>query len=128
MHNAKKHALHDFHPHHIPAVKKSHASITIMKGFVEGFGASTPKDECVDGVESVADDVDTAIIDFEKRTTEGMIEAITTLAQAFEMALPRAMDKCDDTKSELKEILKALDDFKTAKDLIYHIGEDLVLG
>ncbi len=105
---------------------KNHHSIDLAKGFVEGFGASTPKDECINTSEGIAVNFDKIIADFQKETPSAIMEAITLLTETFEQELPKAMSDCEDTKKEIDQILKELEKFKTSKQLLVHIGEDIV--
>ena len=66
-----------------------------------------------------------ALADIKKGDTAA---AMILLAAAVKEDLPLVLTGCDKSKQDVQEILKALDQFKTPKDLIVHIGEDIVVN
>jgi len=107
---------------------RKHNSVQVVKGLVEGFGASPVKDTCISSSEDIADKIDLAMEEFKKQTPEGVMAAIQILAEAFTSGVPAMISDCDDTKGELAEILSALQKFKTAQELVYHIGDDIMVN
>merc|ERR1712216_287108 len=95
-----------------------------VRGLLKGFGADVEQD-CVDKSTIMDTHVKKAIDAFKKGDTT---TAMMFLAQAVEQDLPTILKSCDKSKQQVKEILKALDQFPDAKSLVFHIGTDIVVN
>lgn len=91
---------------------------------MEGFGA-TIEDGCITDSDTLVADVDAAIVDFEKQTAVGITEGLYKLGQALREALPKATTDCVAAQKKLEEMKEAIEQFASAKDFAYHVGQDL---
>lgn len=90
-----------------------------VRGLLKGFGADVEQ-QCVDKSTTMDGHVRQAI---QKAKGGDMPGAAALLATAIKVDMPDVLRGCDKSKSDVQEILKALDQFKTPQALIYHIGQ-----
>jgi glutaredoxin len=101
----------------------------IFEGVLEGFAGMEAPDvlTCVKDSTSTVGDFKSAVADFEKKTIAGMKAGLQEVAQGLE-GLKSAMTDCKSAEAEVQKLVKAMEQLKTPKELIYHVGKDLLLN
>ena len=106
--------------------------LQIIKGAVLGFGIYIAPDcrlETSDFVQKIED----AMQEFSKKdpvhpSPLDIVSGLKDLHDAFETDMPVAVQKCNGSVQELKDVLRALEQFKTVEDFAYHAGRDLIVN
>jgi len=102
-------------------------TIDFIMGLTEGFGL-TMEDKCVDGTETVVDELEKAYAEMQKKNPAAMAEALRMLSDALQTQWPKAAAACYATEDQLKKIMASLAAFSNPKAFIYHVGQDLVVN
>lgn len=99
------------------------------KGVLKGFEHSSLPDlpSCLTDFESVYRDVQQAIVDFKKKTYDGVKEAIALLGQALE-AVADAMTRCQAAEKEIEKVVKVLAQLKNPKAFFVQIGKNILIN
>eukprot|EP00392_Amoebophrya_sp_AT5.2_P001041 g1043.t1 len=99
--------------------------VALLQGIVEGLGASVDA-TCITSSEKMVSEMQKIMIALEKGTKMGIAEAMMLLSVLLKKTLPEVEASCAETEGQLDDILKALEQYKTATALIEHLGADLV--
>merc|ERR1711870_80774 len=72
-------------------------------------------------------DVEEAVKDFEKETAKDVMKGLKELADALH-SLPAALTTCKADESDIKEIVHALEQFKSPKSFVFHAAKNLIVN
>jgi len=114
--------------HCAPTESKWDATVEVLEGTIQGFFSEYPAFKaCLNDTVSVYDDIDAAIGLLEQKTPASVLAGIKDLGMAL-TGVKAALVDCKAAETDIENIGKALEQFKTPASFAYHVGKDLLVN
>eukprot|EP00355_Strombidium_rassoulzadegani_P003039 CAMPEP_0168612918 /NCGR_PEP_ID=MMETSP0449_2-20121227/3173_1 /TAXON_ID=1082188 /ORGANISM="Strombidium rassoulzadegani, Strain ras09" /LENGTH=186 /DNA_ID=CAMNT_0008653515 /DNA_START=3 /DNA_END=563 /DNA_ORIENTATION=- len=104
--------------------------LEIVKGILEGAVDAEGLDnieECLVDTETIVQDAEEAVADFEKKNAAGIAAGLEKLGDAV-MEMKDEIKDCEGVKADLEKLEKMAAIFKSPLTFAYHVGKDLLVN
>lgn len=102
----------------------------VFTGILEGIGAATGYpaiQSCIDLSNTVAENITIASADIATKQYEEVLEGIIIIASTLEV-LPQAIQTCNQSLSDVENLINALAQFKNPRSFIFNAGKNLLIN
>ena len=105
-------------------------TLQIFEGVIEGILSEAKLNNavsCLKDVAADAENIETAVKDFEKKTLISVAVGLKLIGESFE-SLPKAMKSCSESVEDAEKLFKMLENFKSPISYAFHVGKDIIVN